>query len=465
MKRIIQILIFIFLSFASYSAHNVITKMNEVKFINLKSGLEVNKKIEKVNKNKDGNKDGELYIELVDGTKIVGKYIDGELNGDLKISTKNNEIIEIYEYKNNLKNGTYLLKTSKGDYTKKEYKNDVVNGKVSYKIDGIEGNYVSIYGQKNGVEFIKNVNGKRYYLNYNQNKLEGNMKIIFIDGTIKKWVEDDGYNGQVELVLPNKDIIYMTFVKDIQIGNVVALIKGKKKIYKNMEDFVERYKSKESIFEYFGIMGFVVDSSEKNGEHYSKFSFDGITKEYKYRYVDGYITGKVYYKEYTKNTIIEEGYYTFEKGKLNGKSNITEFKDNEKYNVIVNYKNDLKDGKYIKKSSNLTIFGNYKNGKKNGDFESKFGAIYELATFENGLLIKKTTRFGKIKEILEIKKGIIYRNQSLNADGKKYINESIYDGAYEKHKFGIVGENIKTLEGNKNDLKFKTDFLEGIRNK
>ncbi|WP_371440137.1 hypothetical protein, partial [Oceanivirga salmonicida] len=130
-KNIIYIFLIIIPTITYSSAYNIITKINEITFVNDKN-VEINKVLEKVNKNKDGNKNGKLYIELADGSVVKGKYDNGYLQGKLTITNKKDNEHQEFNYKDNLKNGKYIYK-SDNNIIKLNFINNISNGEYYYK--------------------------------------------------------------------------------------------------------------------------------------------------------------------------------------------------------------------------------------------------------------------------------------------------------------------------------------------
>ncbi|WP_156286654.1 hypothetical protein [Oceanivirga salmonicida] len=462
LRKIIMILFITFLCDISYSGFYYIqTKINEIVFFTEKHEI-VEKKLEKVNKNKERNKNGKLYIELADGSIVKGTYDNGYLQGKLIITNKKDDEYQEYNYKNNLKNGVHLIK-SKTKTSKVFYRNDLVEGKTEFKSEKVEiySNYIN--GKENGIKIVIDNIGK-YYIPMLEGKSFGKLKIEYNDGTIQNAILDNGYNGQVELIFPNNNRLYMTFLNNVQIGKVILIENGKKRVYSTLKDFIDNNK-KYNIFNYFiKIEGEDIDSIKKKGnQYYSSLVTKNKKITYNYHNSNDFIDGKLFYKEYENDQLVKDGYYTFENGKLSGKSKIIEKNNTEmKCEATISYLNGLKEGKYIRNCENVvTITGQYKNGYRNGVFETRAKDYYLSETFKNGILIELKREILNLKETKKMKNGKLYLRQTMIVDGQKYIHKAILDGAYEKHEIIILGKEIRKYEANKQDIDIDFDFLKG----
>lgn len=447
LKKIIIVLFTMIISFS-----NVIfikTNLNEINiFDNKNQKIEIVE--EKVQRNKNGNKEGKVYIKTKNNDVINANYIDGKLNG--KLTAKNGDGILEINYEDNFKNGRFSFKLD-DLHIESTYFYDVKHGNEKMKLfsNTIERSYFN--GNKNGLEKIISED-KIITMNIYENNVFGKVEEIYKDGEILEYfIDDDGISGKLTLKLNGNKEIIMSVLENVQIGNAVYVDNGNKKIYDdilslNKEIDVLKYLPESIIF---------LSNKRKNDKYISKLNIDGIKKEFIYNTKEGMLEGILNIKYYKDDKLVKSGSYEFKKGSIDGKINLN--LENCKLNFEM--KNNLREGKYIADCNYGNLIEEYKEGKIEGVSMSKDKKreIDKIIKYDNGIEIYKEIK-GKdfyYKKYLVGNKWEIYE-EILDSNGK-LIHTGIIEGKKANHKIYINEELIDEFEGNEDDLPINFQFL------
>ena len=350
---------------------------------------------------------GNIFCELKNGKGsindyIEGRFINGELNGKIKIYDNNGKISTEGEYLNGRKHGkikdyyySELLFDGEYLYGHKKRGREYIKRKLEY-----EGEYL----------FDKKWNGKGYDENGKiiYNLINGNGKVKEFSKIGDFLFEGQYLNGKrngigKEYDWKNKTLYEGQFLNGKKNG------KGKE-YYGNVLEFEGEY----------------LNGKRYNGKGTRYFDIDDFCDPNKYEFE---------YKNFvkTKERRYEQGRLVYDMEYINGKLNEKEY--DKKGNIIY----EIINGNGIKKEYNgsgkIIFEGEYKNGKLNGKVKH-----YSY----NGTLIFEGE----------------YLNDIINGKGKEYKNgELIFVGEYLNGKRW----NGKGKEYKKNELVFEGEYLNGKR--
>lgn len=171
----------------------------------------------------DAKTNYKYYVaSLADGTSETGYLLNGKKNGTVKRYFANGVLLSLTEYKDNLKNGTYIECEKTGSIAKEEnYKDGQLNGQVkifsiSKNVRYVKSNYNYKNGVYDGVQTEYNELGKpssetsykngkkngisKWYFNNGQLAMEQAYADDKIEGTYKSYNQDGRLSGQGQYV-------------------------------------------------------------------------------------------------------------------------------------------------------------------------------------------------------------------------------------------------------------------------